>query len=399
MMYMYSGLPLVQYFPWSSAAFASQCNGQTCLLRPNNNWEDYWLNNGPKESVNCPTGVLTDQPGGGLHGAVWRREGEGKREVSTDDCSLSSAGGTAASSRSEDGRTSKAKDNIQLKFGIDKILGNSYVSATKTTEKRSVDKPECSSNDANETTKRDRDAPVSPLVACAAWRNTTYEPETGFTSRRTVSHHPHHARHSAGTELQLPGRFSSPGGYCTSTYQDLSSIMIHGGTDPWSYAHYRLDHHSSLHPTEREEPRLPADLPTHPKQPHHQTILNPRVVGGRRKRSWSRAVFTSLQRKGLEKRFNMQKYVNKPDRRQLAAAPGLTDAQVKVWFQNRRMKWRHSQRVQKQQRQAADASTDCPVFASVTESGTDGEDEAVDRDHRPAASRKDAPPDRDGLCI
>ncbi|XP_075233572.1 uncharacterized protein LOC142331505, partial [Lycorma delicatula] len=62
----------------------------------------------------------------------------------------------------------------------------------------------------------------------------------------------------------------------------------------------------------------------------------------KRKRSWSRAVFSNLQRKGLEKRFQMQKYITKPDRRQLAATLGLTDAQVKVWFQNRRMKWRHN---------------------------------------------------------
>ncbi|KAF3850039.1 hypothetical protein F7725_019758 [Dissostichus mawsoni] len=64
----------------------------------------------------------------------------------------------------------------------------------------------------------------------------------------------------------------------------------------------------------------------------------------KRKRSWSRAVFSNLQRKGLEKRFEIQKYVTKPDRKQLAAMLGLTDAQVKVWFQNRRMKWRHSKR-------------------------------------------------------
>ncbi|MFT7813089.1 H2.0-like homeobox protein-like [Arapaima gigas] len=62
----------------------------------------------------------------------------------------------------------------------------------------------------------------------------------------------------------------------------------------------------------------------------------------KRKRSWSRAVFSNLQRKGLEKRFEIQKYVTKPDRKQLASVLGLTDAQVKVWFQNRRMKWRHS---------------------------------------------------------
>uniref|UniRef100_A0ABD2X672 Homeobox domain-containing protein n=1 Tax=Trichogramma kaykai TaxID=54128 RepID=A0ABD2X672_9HYME len=66
-----------------------------------------------------------------------------------------------------------------------------------------------------------------------------------------------------------------------------------------------------------------------------------------RRKSWSRAVFSSLQRKGLEKRFIIQKYITKPDRRQLAGTLGLTDAQVKVWFQNRRMKWR--QTIQKKQ--------------------------------------------------
>jgi len=49
----------------------------------------------------------------------------------------------------------------------------------------------------------------------------------------------------------------------------------------------------------------------------------------KKKRSWSRAVFSNLQRKGLEKRFEVQKYVTKPDRRQLAAMLGLTDAQVR----------------------------------------------------------------------
>ncbi|XP_022334146.1 H2.0-like homeobox protein [Crassostrea virginica] len=80
--------------------------------------------------------------------------------------------------------------------------------------------------------------------------------------------------------------------------------------------------------------------------PGPYSILNDDVTLGhhsKRKRSWSRAVFSNLQRKGLEKRFEVQKYVTKPDRRQLAAMLGLTDAQVKVWFQNRRMKWRHAQ--------------------------------------------------------
>ncbi|XP_050298209.1 H2.0-like homeobox protein [Anthonomus grandis grandis] len=76
----------------------------------------------------------------------------------------------------------------------------------------------------------------------------------------------------------------------------------------------------------------------------------------KRKRSWSRAVFSNLQRKGLERRFQLQKYITKPDRRQLAATLGLTDAQVKVWFQNRRMKWRHSKEISKLGDSAVDST-------------------------------------------
>ena len=50
----------------------------------------------------------------------------------------------------------------------------------------------------------------------------------------------------------------------------------------------------------------------------------------KRKKSWTRAVFSHLQRKGLEKRFQIQKYITKPDRRLLAASLGLTDAQVRI---------------------------------------------------------------------
>uniref|UniRef100_A0A1A8JHX2 H2.0-like homeobox protein n=2 Tax=Nothobranchius kuhntae TaxID=321403 RepID=A0A1A8JHX2_NOTKU len=86
----------------------------------------------------------------------------------------------------------------------------------------------------------------------------------------------------------------------------------------------------------------------------------------KRKRSWSRAVFSNLQRKGLEKRFEIQKYVTKPDRKQLAAMLGLTDAQVKVWFQNRRMKWRHSKEAQAQKDKEKDEKPD----QSVSEAGS-----------------------------
>ncbi|XP_043913772.1 H2.0-like homeobox protein isoform X2 [Protopterus annectens] len=85
----------------------------------------------------------------------------------------------------------------------------------------------------------------------------------------------------------------------------------------------------------------------------------------KRKRSWSRAVFSNLQRKGLEKRFEIQKYVTKPDRKQLAAMLGLTDAQVKVWFQNRRMKWRHSKEAQAQKEKELQQQETSPTSETV----------------------------------
>ncbi|CAH8548228.1 unnamed protein product [Dicrocoelium dendriticum] len=53
-----------------------------------------------------------------------------------------------------------------------------------------------------------------------------------------------------------------------------------------------------------------------------------------------RAVFSVPQRRGLETAFSQHAYIAKPDRHELAQRLGLKDSQVKIWFQNRRMKWR-----------------------------------------------------------
>lgn len=45
-----------------------------------------------------------------------------------------------------------------------------------------------------------------------------------------------------------------------------------------------------------------------------------------------RAVFSDLQRKGLERRFQIQKYISKPDRKKLAEKLGLKDSQVSNAF-------------------------------------------------------------------
>lgn len=87
------------------------------------------------------------------------------------------------------------------------------------------------------------------------------------------------------------------------------------------------------------------------QQQHHQmqflpgSTAFPWTVAARgkpRRGMMRRAVFSDSQRVGLEKRFQLQKYISKPDRKKLAEKLGLRDSQVKIWFQNRRMKWRNS---------------------------------------------------------
>lgn len=53
-----------------------------------------------------------------------------------------------------------------------------------------------------------------------------------------------------------------------------------------------------------------------------------------------RTIFTVKQLEKLEHEFDRQQYMVGAERYYLAVELGLTETQVKVWFQNRRIKWR-----------------------------------------------------------
>ena len=53
-----------------------------------------------------------------------------------------------------------------------------------------------------------------------------------------------------------------------------------------------------------------------------------------------RTIFTAEQLERLESEFETQQYMVGSCRNYLAATLNLTEAQVKVWFQNRRIKFR-----------------------------------------------------------
>ncbi|KAL3101397.1 hypothetical protein niasHT_021515 [Heterodera trifolii] len=61
--------------------------------------------------------------------------------------------------------------------------------------------------------------------------------------------------------------------------------------------------------------------------------------GGKKARK-ARTIFTDKQLQELETMFGSQKYLSVQDRVSLAQRMGLTDTQVKTWYQNRRTKWK-----------------------------------------------------------
>lgn len=78
------------------------------------------------------------------------------------------------------------------------------------------------------------------------------------------------------------------------------------------------------------------------------------------KRKHTRPTFSGHQIFALEKTFEQTKYLAGPERTRLAYSLGMTESQVKVWFQNRRTKWR--------KRHAAEISVKKPNDSAEQES-------------------------------
>ncbi|KAM9425518.1 homeobox protein Dlx4b [Pholidichthys leucotaenia] len=143
-----------------------------------------------------------------------------------------------------------------------------------------------------------------------------------------LSHvYPVHGLHAAGHP-----QHESPFSAATASYGRSVGYAYPGAVSarpPSAYVSYQHSNHCS---SRLEHPDRDKSLVTDSREP--------RLNGRGKKVRKPRTIYSSLQLQALHQRFQQTQYLALPERADLAAKLGLTQTQVKIWFQNKRSKYK-----------------------------------------------------------
>ncbi|XP_053212609.1 probable serine/threonine-protein kinase DDB_G0282963 [Panonychus citri] len=306
----------------------------------NNSSSKFIINNSNGESVNCNNPVIKSES----------------------DCNNNSDG---TNSNLGNGTNSNNNSNSTTPFEneITNLSNNSVSSPQK--HNYSTSSPTSSPSPSSSPKAQATSYRISDILS----RSTTNGSVGGVGVNHHSFHHLHHPSSMAATSAALYWNSMvqnqalwkerlvcasiNAGGVVTGGGGVVGSSVIgvpgrpghHNQTNPLNHNQHHNQHHQNNNHANNNNNNNHHNHHHH----HHHGIpvvnqnLNNLTIGlvekdGKRKHT--RPTFSGQQIYILEKTFEQTKYLAGPERAKLAYALGLSGDQVKVWFQNRRTKWR-----------------------------------------------------------
>uniref|UniRef100_A0A7N8XKZ7 Motor neuron and pancreas homeobox 2b n=1 Tax=Mastacembelus armatus TaxID=205130 RepID=A0A7N8XKZ7_9TELE len=215
------------------------------------------------------------------------------------------------------------------------------------------------------------DSPAGSPVSCR--RAETPPPraaqlQTGIIPKPGVLNLPHPGLSSL-PQGAIPGMYPAP-------MYPLSAL---GGQHP-AFAYTSFTQLTQTYPEHLKAAAIAGSLPLEhwiragmmmPRLPDYTSGPQTGLLGKCRR---PRTAFTSQQLLELENQFKLNKYLSRPKRFEVATSLMLTETQVKIWFQNRRMKWKRSRKAKEQATSSAQSETE--RLRSAGKTASDKSDES-----------------------